>query len=84
MDIGSSWHWVVDIVNGEDDVWQGLPGITRDHILLEKEEERLVQQIFPVKSPRVTLWPDTYLFLNVRSIDERMDFGHRFTWANQQ
>ena len=58
-DVGLSWHWVVDIVNGEDDVWQGLPGITWDHVLLEKEGEWLVQLIFPVKSPRVTLWPDT-------------------------
>ena len=58
-DVGLSWQWVVDIVNGEDDVWQGLPGITWDHVLLEKEGEWLVQLIFPVKSPRVTLWPDT-------------------------
>ena len=46
-DVGMSWHWVVDIVNGEDDVRVGVPGITMDQVLLEEEGERLAQLILP-------------------------------------
>ena len=48
LNIGSSWHWVVDALNGEDDVREGVDVLTWDYVLLEKRGERLVHLILIV------------------------------------
>ena len=47
-DVGLSWQWVVDAVDGEDNRGQGIDGRTRNVVLLEREGERLALEILVV------------------------------------
>ena len=47
-DVGSSWLWVVDAVDGEDNSGLGIDGRTRNVVLLEREGERLALEILVV------------------------------------
>ena len=44
-DVGSSWHWVVDAIDGEDNRGQGIDRRTINVVLLETEDERLAWEI---------------------------------------
>lgn len=60
LDVGIGRHWVADAIDGEEDVGQGVDGVTVDEVLSEKEgERRSAQRVYPsVEGPRVTLWND--------------------------
>ena len=47
-DVGSTWHWVVDAIDGEDDRGQGIYHRTWNVVLLEREGERLAMEILVV------------------------------------
>ena len=47
-DVGSSWHWVVDATDGEDNRGQGIDRRTWNVVLLEREGERLTLVILVV------------------------------------
>ena len=57
LDVGTGWHRVVDAVDGEDDVGQGVGGIAVNYVLSEKARERRLAQptLLRVGSPRATL-----------------------------
>ena len=44
-DEGSSWHWVVDAVDGEDNRGKGIDHRTINVVKLEREGERLALEI---------------------------------------
>ena len=44
-DVGSSWHWVVDAIDGEDNRGQSIDRRTINVVLLETEGERLAREI---------------------------------------
>ena len=47
-DVGSTWHWVVDAVDGEDNRGQGIDLRTWNVVLLEREGERLALEMLLV------------------------------------
>ena len=47
-DVGSTWHWVVDAINGEDNRRQGIDLRTWNVVLLEREGERLALEMLLV------------------------------------
>ena len=46
--VASSWHWVVDAIDGEDNRGQSIDHRTINVVLLEREGERLVLVILVV------------------------------------
>ena len=44
-DVASSWHWVVDAIDGEDNRGQSIDRRTINVVLLETEGERLAREI---------------------------------------
>lgn len=57
LDVGTGWYGVLDAIDGEDGVRQGVNGATVDNVLLEKEGERRLAQLILrcVESPKLTL-----------------------------
>ena len=47
-DVGSTWHWVVDAIDGEDNRGQSIDHRTINVVLLEREGERLAMEILVV------------------------------------
>ena len=47
-DVGSTWHWVVDAIDGEDNRGQNIDHRTWNVVLLEREGERLAMEILVV------------------------------------
>ena len=47
-DVGSSWHWVVDATDGEDNRGQVIDHKICNIVLLEREGERLTLEILVV------------------------------------
>ena len=47
-DVGLSWHWILDAVDGEDNRGQGIDGKTGNVVLLVREGERLALEILVV------------------------------------
>ena len=46
--VASSWHWVVDAIDGEDNRGQSIDHRTINVVLLEREGERLILVILVV------------------------------------
>ena len=47
-DVGSSWHWVVDTIDGEDNRGKGIDHRTINVVQLEREGERLALEFLVV------------------------------------
>ena len=47
-DVGLSWHWVVDAVDGEDNRGKGIDHRTINVVQLEREGERLALEFLVV------------------------------------
>ena len=47
-DVSSTWHWVVDAIDGEDNRGQNIDHRTWNVVLLEREGERSALEIFVV------------------------------------
>lgn len=85
-DVGTGWHWVVDAVDGEDDVRQSVDSVTVNYVLSEKEGEGLTQLILLcMESPRVSPGMTHHLAtVGLVGIDDLLDVEDNVRWANQQ
>ena len=57
-DVGLRGHWIVDVIDVEDDRRQGVDCITGNHILLERRREVGPEDPYYVGRLGVTLWHD--------------------------
>ena len=61
-DVGSTWHWVVDAVNGEDNRRQGIDLRTWNVVLLEREGD---QRIFLTQGLNLGLLHRTWILYHL-------------------